>query len=121
MKLRIKESSWSGWTKDYKPEEIEKEYELKDNEKYIIKQTKLIHYEGNERIEKEEELFSFDITEITDNSITIKTYQPFSDYDDNTINLRSDKKEFMITTEKPIKLVTPTTDFGYIFILTLLK
>ncbi len=26
MKLMIKQSSWSGWTEDYKPKEIEKEY-----------------------------------------------------------------------------------------------
>ena len=42
MKLKIIESSWSGWSND-KPEEIEREYDIKLNEKYVIK-TEFVSY-----------------------------------------------------------------------------
>ena len=28
MRLRIKQSSWSGWSEDYKPKENEREYDV---------------------------------------------------------------------------------------------
>lgn len=36
MRLRIKQSSWSGWSEDYKPKEIEREYDVNLNKKYVI-------------------------------------------------------------------------------------
>lgn len=121
MKLIIKQSSWSGWSKDYKPEEIEKEYEIKLNEKYIIKTTNVSYLKDGKMVEEEREVLSFNISEVNDNSIKINTYQPFSDNENNTINLHTDKKEFIITTEKSLKLITPTMDYGDIFIFTLVK
>ena len=121
MKLRIVESSWSGWSKDYKPEEIEKEYDINLNEKYVIKTRKFSLKKDNEWIEEEREVFSFNIIEINGSSITIQTFQPFSDNDGGTINLNSDKKEFIITDKKLLKLTTPTMDAGEIFILSLIK
>ncbi len=120
MKLKIKESSWSGWTKDYVPKEVEKEYDIKLNEKYVIKTRLYNHQEGDKWVDEEREEFSFDITEINDSSIKIQTYQPFSD-SEKGINLSSDKKEFIVTTEKPLELVTPTMDEGDVFILSLIK
>ena len=120
MKLKIIESSWSGWSND-KPEEIEREYDIKLNEKYVIK-TEIISYKKeNEWVKEEREVFSFNIVEINDSSIRIKTYQSFSDNDNGTINLHSDKKEFIVTSEKTLKLITPTMDAGDIFILSLVK
>ena len=121
MKLKILESSWSGWSKDYKPEEIEKEYDIKLNEKYVIKTRNFSCEKDNEWVEEEREILSFNISEVNDDSIKINTYQVFSDNEDGTINLLTDKKEFIITTEKPLKLTTPTMDAGEIFILTLIK
>lgn len=121
MKLKIVESSWSGWSKDYKPEEIEKEYDIKLNEKYIIKTRKFSYKKDNEWVEEEKEIFSFSVIETNDSSIKIETYQQFSDNTDGTINLRSDKKEFIVTDGLPLELKTPTMDAGEIFILTLIK
>ena len=121
MKLKIVESSWSGWSKDYKPEEVEHEYDINLNEKYVIKTSKISLKKDNEWIEEEREVFSFNIIEINESSIKIQTFQPFSDKDNGTINLFSDKKEFVITDEKPLKLTTPTMDSGEIFILSLIK
>ena len=121
MKLKIVKSSWSGKLKDYKPEETEEEYDVKPNEKYTIKTRKVSYKKDNEWVEEEQEIFSFYVTKINDSSIQIQTYQPFSDNDDGTINLNSDKKEFIITNEKPLKLITPTMDVGDVFILYLIK
>ena len=121
MKLIIKQSSWSGRSKDYKPVEVENEYEIKLNEKYIIKTTKVSYIKDGKMLEEEREVLSFNIIEVNDDNIKINTYQVFSDNEDGTINLRTDKKEFIITTEKPLKLITPTMGYGEIFIFTLVK
>ena len=121
MKLKILESNWSGWTKDYNPKETEKEYDINLNRKYVIKTEKISLKKDNEWIDEEREVFSFNIIEINDSSITIQTYQPFSDNNNGTINMLSDKREFIITDEKPLKLTTPTMDAGEIFILSLIK
>ena len=120
MKLIIKQSSWSGWSKDYKPTEIEKEYEINTNEKYVVKTVTISRLKDGKWVEGEEEILSFNISEVNDNSIKINTYQEFSG-NENGINLRTYKKEFIITTEKPLKLITPTLDAGDIFIFTLIK
>ena len=121
MRLIIKHSSWSGWTKDYKPNENEYEFEIELNKKYVIETTKVSYMNGDELVEEEREVLSFNVIEVNNNSIKINTYQVFSDNEDNTINLFSDKKEFIITTEKPLSLVTPTMDYGEIFIFNLVK
>lgn len=121
MKLIIKQSSWSGWSKDYKPTEIEKEYEINTNEKYVVKTATISYIKDGKMVEEEKEILSFNISEVNDNSIKINTYQVFSDNEDGTINLRTDKNEFIITTEKSLKLTTPTMDYGEIFIFTLIK
>ena len=121
MKLNIKQSSWSGWSKDYKPEETEKQYDIKTNEKYIIKTRKISYIENGEMVEREQEIFSFEITEINSENIKIRTFQQFSGNDINTINIISNKTEFEIAMNKTLKLVTPTLDYGDIFILTLIK
>ena len=121
MRLIIKQSSWSGWSKDFKPKEIEKEYAINLNEKYVVKTTNVSYIKDGKMVEEEKEILSFNISEINDDSIKINTYQVFSDNEDGTINLRTDKKEFVVTTEKSLKLTTPTTDFGEIFIFTLIK
>ena len=121
MKLKVVESSWSGWSKDYKPEEMEKEYDIKLNEKYVIKTRNFSFKKDNEWVEEEREIFSFNIIEMNDTSIKIQTYQQFSDNDNGTINLNSDKKEFIVTLEKSLELTTPTMDAGEIFILSLIN
>ena len=121
MKLRIKQTSWSGWSKDRKSEEFVKEYDINLNEKYVIKTLTTSYKKDDELVEEEKEVFSFDVIEIKQNSIKIHTYQPFSDNQDGTVNLNSDKKEFIISEEKSLKLITPTMDYGEIFVITLVK
>jgi len=121
MKLIIKESSWSGWTRDYKPKEVEKTYDIEMEKKYVIKTCK-VGLTENERIE---EVFSFDVIEVKDDSITIRPYQNL-----NVMNLitkafvhdgRSKENEYSITIklDETIKFSTPTYDAGDTFYLTL--
>lgn len=121
MRLIIKQSSWSARKIEYKPDEIEKEYDIHFNEKYVVKSRKVSYVKDGKKVEEEREIFSFDIIEINDRSIKIHTYQSFSNNDNGKINLMSKKRDFIITDEKPLKLITPTMDFGEIFTITLIK
>lgn len=121
MKLIIKETSWSGWKKDYKPIEVEKEYDVELNKKYVIKTYEESYVKDGNYVKEKEEIFSFDIIEINDGSIKIHTYQSFLSNDSSTNNIRNDKQDFVINTENPLKLITPTRDHGDIFIIKLIK
>lgn len=119
MRLRIKQSSWSGWSKDYKPKEIENNYEIENNKKYIIQTREFSFKKDGEWVKEEREIFSFEINEINTDSITIHSFQPFSD-SENGVNLQSNKQDFTIKINEPLKLVTTTMDQGEICILTLI-
>lgn len=104
--LEIKESSWSGWTPNYKPEEVTKEYDVVLNKEYVVNDGAL----G----------LTFTIEKINKDSITIKTTKSFSDYNDG-IDLMSKKTEFTVKEGETLKLTTPTTDAGNIYYFTLKK
>ena len=103
FKLRVTASSWSGEGRMTPPEE-EFTYDVELNKRYVVKEGSL----G----------LVFTVTEINKDSITIKTEEPFSDNEEG-INLRSNKKEFILEKDKKIKLNTPTMDAGGIYTLTL--
>lgn len=125
MKLIIKQSSWSGWKTlsqgDHNPQEIENEYDVKLDEKYIIKTMEITHKIDGEWVKDTEEILSFIITEINASNIKIHTCQPFSNRDGDKINLNSSATDFIVEMDKPLRLVTPTMDAGYIFIFTLVE
>jgi len=104
LKLRIKESSWSGWTPDYEPEEITKEYDVVLGKEYSINSGKFI----------------FVIEEINDDNIVIKTSEVFSDNKEG-IDLNTDKTRFTIYLDEEKELTTPTMDAGLIYYLMLTK
>ena len=103
-KLMIKESSWSGWSKDYKPNEVTNKYDVVLNKEYSINNGK----------------FTFVIKEVENDHVVIKTNQYFSD-NETGVNLNTDKMEFTVNFEKETKLTTPTTDAGDIYYLILVK
>lgn len=119
MKLLIEESSWSGWSKDYKPNIINHEYEIILNEKYVVKTSKISYLKHRKLIEENEERFSFVIEEIGENYIIIKTNRPMSSNKDMSINLNAKDTVFKIEFNKTTKLVTPTTDCGEIYNISL--
>lgn len=102
--MQITESSWSGWTKNYIPEEKINKYDIKLNKKYSI---------NNGHLE-------FEVIKIYDDNIVIKTTKSFSDSKE-AVNLNSKKTEFTIYSNEETKLTTPTMDAGEIYNLKLVK
>ena len=66
FKLQIRESSWSGWSEGYEPEEVTNDYDIVLGEEYNID-------DGN---------FIFKIKKINNDSIIIETKDEFSDKED---------------------------------------
>ncbi len=105
-KLEIKESSWSGWSEDYEPEETTKEYEIVLNKEYVVNPNSL----G----------LTFTIKKINKDSIVIETTEPFSDSKEG-IDLYTKKTEFTVKAGETLELTTPTMDSGDIYYLRLIK
>ena len=116
MKIKVISSNWSG-ERNYIPKEEETLYEIQLNKKYTVKVRECSNTEGNKW---EEEIFSFEITQIGDDYISIHCFQPFS-VDEKGINLMGKKQDFTININKPIRLITLTIDYGDIFTLSLVK
>lgn len=106
LKIVVVETSWSGWNLDEKPEEKKHEYSVKLNKEYVVNGNSL----G----------LAFEITEINDDYVVIKTTEAFSDAEQG-IDLGSRKTEFKVYYDKETKLVTPSTDAGSIYYLSLKK
>ncbi len=102
--LQIRESSWSGWDRNYKPKEVTRKYNIILGKKYYTKSGRL----------------QFVVKEINNDNIVIKTTSSFSDRK-NGIDLTSNKKEFTVYYDEELRLITPTTDAGQIFYLKLIK
>ena len=102
--LTVKESSWSGWSENHEPQETTKEYEVKLGKKYTV------NYD----------VLSFRIIRIKNDSIVIRTNEPFSE-DETGINLNTSKRKFTIYLNKELILTTPTTDAGSIYYFNLKK
>ena len=88
-KLQIKESSWSGWTQNYKPKEVVNKYNVTLGKEYNIDSGILI----------------FKITKINNDSIIIETKDSFSD-NENGVDLQSKKKKFKVSINKELTLTT---------------
>lgn len=125
MKLYVEKSSWSGWSKDYKPNV---ETEQFDNLKNIlhwesILKTSITHSKGeieyNGKItsisKAEIKFFSFTIMELGEDYIVIKTNCPMSEGNDGTISLHSNETIFRVEKGKKMKLTTITMDSGDIY------
>lgn len=117
MKIKVISSSWSGDSRNYTPKEEETLYEIQLNKKYTVKVREFSDTEGNKG---KEEIFSFEITQIGDDYISIHCFQPFS-HNEEDINLTGKKQDFTININKPIRLITLTMDYGDIFTLSLVK
>lgn len=118
MKIKVISSSWSGDSRNYTPKEEETLYEIQLNKKYTVLVREFSDTEGNKG---KEEIFSFEITQIGDDYISIHCFQPFSAENEKGINLMGKTQDFTININKPIRLITLTMDYGDIFTLSLVK
>ena len=112
-RIRVVSSSWSGWSKDYKPVEKESFCEIKLYEKCVVTTR---HYSDTSGREWDEEILSFEVRSVDDDKISIHTFQDFS-YDGS--GLRNTKRDFVIEAGESLRLTTPTMDEGDIFTLSL--
>ncbi len=113
QRIRVVSSSWSGWSKDYKPAEKESFCEIKLYEKCVVTTR---HYSDTSGMEWDEEILSFEVRSVDDDKISIHTFQDFS-YDGS--GLRNTKRDFVIEAGESLRLTTPTMDEGDIFTLSL--
>lgn len=104
FKLQIRESSWSGESENYKPEEVTNEYDI------VLRKEYNSNSDG----------FIFKIIKVNSDSIIIETKDSFSDQE-NGIDLNSTKKKFKVFFDKELKLITPTMDSGKVYYLKLVK
>ena len=107
FKLKVKETTWSGWTENYKSEEKTEEYDVELNKKYVFKS----NFNDN---------FTFTVEEINKDNIVIRTEEPFSDKESG-IDLSETKKTFKIYIDKETILNTITMDAGATYYLTIEK
>lgn len=112
-RIRVVSSSWSGWSKDYKPVEKESFCEIKLYEKCVVTTR---HYSDTSGSEWDEEILSFEVRSVDDDKISIHTFQDFS-YEGS--GLRNTKRDFVIEAGESLRLTTPTMDEGDIFTLSL--
>jgi len=125
MKLIVEKSSWSGWTRDYKPS-IETE-QFDDLKKILhwetILKTSILHQKGEIEYKGETipiskavvDFFSFTIMELGEDYIMIKTNCPMNEGDRGGINLKSNETIFRIEKGKTVKLIIPSMDTGDIY------
>ena len=106
-KIKVVRTSWSGWSPEYEPEEEVTYCNIRPAEKCVI-------YAKNSGVE----IISFEITDVQDHSVTLHSSEPLSD-SDNGINLRTDKQDFEVKTNKKLELETPTMDAGDTYVLSL--
>ena len=108
MEFSVVTSSWSGWVEDYKPKEKEYNFTAQKGKTYNVGQ--VTYYENGGYVTRP--LFTFKITKLLKNGFEFKTENNLcSGY----INFMNTKNKFLVTTEQPCSLITPTTDCGDIF------
>ncbi|MBO6046355.1 MAG: hypothetical protein J6P61_01250 [Erysipelotrichaceae bacterium] len=119
MQLSITESEWSGWTNS-QSEPKTTIYDIELNKKYVINVYHFKGYSNWEYVEYDEEIFSFEITEINYASIKIHTFQYLSASRTGSINLLSEDQDFRVSMIEPLTLKTLTMDAGWTFELKLI-
>ena len=110
--LSVTTSSWSGWDADYEPIEATHTYTAAALESIAIPPEK----DGPEK-----DGFAIQILAIDMNSVTLKTEYPMAPMGKQGINLMTDLTVFTVYNGQTLTLVTPTTDYGDIYIIEVLE
>lgn len=100
-------SDWNGWDAYYEPVEVTEEYTVEEGDTINLDKYSM------------SDDFNFKIVSIKDKSIIIETNQSMSgsEVDYPYIDLSSDETFFVVLKGEKIKLVTPSTDCGDIYII----
>lgn len=106
--LHVLTSSWSGWSSDYEPKEIDYYFELKKEHSYSFPEN--IGYE-----------VAFTIVDVGDSGITIRFSEKLATSENGRINLSDLSDTYDISFDETLQVVTPTMDEGAKYIFTLHK
>lgn len=122
MKIYIDELTWSGWTpEDFEPKLIKKhELEVMLNNKYVITALPVTRLnEKKEWVEGIKEVFSFEVIDLNEKYIKIKTNTNFRAIKNNEVIANTD--EYIIYLDEEIELSSNTLDMGWIYKIVLKK
>lgn len=89
-------------------------YDIKTNVKNVVTKMDISYLQGGKEIQEERIVFAFNIVDISDEFITIKT-NPMCEVKDGKINLNRPVTIFKLTKNSKLCLHTPTMDGGFNF------
>ena len=91
-----------------------KTYDIKTNVGNVVTKMDISYLQDGKEIQEERIVFAFDIVDISEESITIKT-NPMCEVKDGKINLNRPETIFTLTKNGKLCLHTPTMDGGFDF------
>ena len=91
-----------------------KTYDIKTNVGNVVTKMDISYLQDGKEIQEERIVFAFDIVDISEESITIKT-NPMCEVKDGKINLNRTETIFTLTKNGKLCLHTPTMDGGFDF------
>lgn len=97
-----------------------KTYNIKTNVRNVVTKMDISYLQDGKEIQEERIIFDFDIIDVNDNFITIKT-NPMCEVKDGKINLNNPKTEFTLYKDLELTLTTPTMDGGHTYKLLIKK
>lgn len=106
--LHVVTSSWSGWSSDYKPEEVDYYFEVQKGCGYGFPE--VIGHE-----------VAFTIVGVGESGITIRFNEELSVLKDGKINLSGFTNTYDVAFGETVEVVTPSMDEGAIYTFTLQK
>lgn len=95
-------------------------YDIKTNVRNVVTKMDISCLQDEKEIREERIVFAFDIIDVNDNFITIKT-NPMCEVINGKINLNNSKTEFKLYKSKELILFTPTMDRGYTYKISIKK
>ena len=93
-------------------------YDIKTNVRNVVTKMDISYLQDGKEIQEERIVFAFDIVDISEEFITIKT-NPMCEVKDGKINLNRPETIFKLTKNGKLCLHTPTMDGGFNFELTI--
>ncbi len=89
-------------------------YDIKTNVRHVVRKMDISYLQDGKEIQEERIVFAFDIVDVSEEFITIKT-NPMCEVKDGRINLLRPETIFKLTKNRKLCLRTPTMDGGFYF------
>lgn len=89
-------------------------YDIKTNVRHVVRKMDISYLQDGKEIQEERIVFAFDIVDVSEEFITIKT-NPMCEVKDGKINLNRPETIFKLTKNGKLYLHTPTMDGGFSF------